>query len=162
MSVNPCGPTNNINTGCGDDFVHISKAEGLAGLLGLYKVEINGQTQYMTKQQLENTQFNLGAGNDTLLVDANVKADIHANGGTGNDVMIGGAGNDHFQGGRGDDVLVGRGGNDHLEGGRGNDWLFGGAGNDHLDGGRGNDFLKGGNGFDTLHGGPGWDYKDWS
>jgi Ca2+-binding RTX toxin-like protein len=162
MSVNPCGPTNTINTGCGNDNVHISKAEGLAGLLGLYKVDINGQTQYMTKQQLENTQFNLGAGNDTLVVDGNVKADIHANGGAGNDVMIGGAGNDHFQGGRGNDVLVGRGGNDHLEGGRGNDVLLGGSGNDHLDGGRGNDFLKGGSGFDILHGGPGWDFKDWS
>src|SRR5512139_2977685 len=71
MSVSSIGPTNTVNTGCGDDTVHISKAEGLAGLLGLYKVEINGQTQYMTKQQLENTQFNLGRGNDKLIVDSN-------------------------------------------------------------------------------------------
>ena len=56
------GPTNTVNTGCGDDNVHISKADGLAGLLGLYEVNINGQKQYMTKQQLENTQFNLGCG----------------------------------------------------------------------------------------------------
>src|SRR3954468_9352835 len=111
MSVNPCGPTNTINTGCGNDNVHISKAEGLAGLLGLYKVDINGHSQYMTKQQLENTQFNLGAGNDTLVVDSNVKADIHANGGKGNDVMIGGAGDDVLKGGDGSDVIAGRGGN---------------------------------------------------
>ena len=100
MSINPCGPTNTVNTGCGNDNVHISKAEGLLGLMGYYKVEINGQTQYMNEKQLENTQFNLGGGNDTLVVDSNVKADIHANGGTGNDVMVGGAGNDDLHGGR--------------------------------------------------------------
>lgn len=162
MSVNPCGPTNTINTGCGNDNVHISKADGLLGLLGYNKVDINGHVQYMTNEQLSHTQFNLGAGNDTLVVDSNVTANIHANGGSGSDVMIGGSGNDHFQGGSGDDLLAGRGGNDHLEGGRGDDILLGGNGHDHLDGGRGSDFLKGGNGFDILHGGPGWDFKDWS
>jgi Ca2+-binding RTX toxin-like protein len=189
MFIPPTGPTNNVNTGCGNDNVHISKAEGLGGLLGLYKVDINGQTQYMTKQQLENTNFNLGAGNDTLVVDGNVNANIHANGGSGNDVMIGGngndvlkggsgndfiagrGGNDHIEGNRGNDVLLGGNGNDHVEGGRGNDyvsggngndWLQGGRGNDHLDGGRGNDFLQGGPGWDILHGGPGFDFKQYS
>ena len=170
MSISPCGPTNTVNTGCGNDNVHISKADGLAGLLGLYKVDVNGQTQFMTKQQLENTQFNLGAGNDTLVVDSNVTADIHANGGNGNDVMIGGKGDDVLKGGSGSDVIAARGGNDDIDGGRGRDYLFGGSGhdwlqgqrgNDHIDGGSGNDFLQGGQGFDTLHGGPGWDWKQY-
>jgi Ca2+-binding RTX toxin-like protein len=184
-----CGPTNTVNTGCGDDFVHVSKADGLLGCMGYYKVEINGQTQYMTKQQLENTQFNLGKGNDVIVVDQNVNADIHANGGEGHDVMIGGGGDDHFQGGKGNDYIDGRGGNDTIDGGRGHDtlyggkgndtirggkgndyinggdghdWLEGNQGNDHIDGGRGWDVLLGGPGFDTLHGGPGLDYRRWS
>lgn len=159
---------NNLYTGAGNDTVHISKANGLAGLLGLYEVNVNGQTQYMTKAQLEATNFNLGSGNDTLIVDSNVTADIHANGGTGNDVMIGGQGDDHLQGGAGNDAIAGRGGNDHVQGGQGHDALYGGSGNDwlegnrghdHVDGGTGHDVLLGGPGFDQLHGGPGIDWK---
>src|SRR5512138_373710 len=90
---------NNLYTGAGDDNVHISKATGLAGLLGLYEVNINGQKQYMTEQQLKNTNFNLGSGNDTLIVDSDVKVGIHANGGSGDDLMVGGSGNDVFDGG---------------------------------------------------------------
>jgi len=148
---------NNLYTGAGNDNVHISKAGGLAGLLGLYEVNVNGQTQYMTKQQLENTNFNLGSGNDTLIVDSNVTADIHANGGSGNDVMIGGAGDDDLHGGNGSDVIAGRGGNDHVDGGNGRDYLFGGAGHDHVDGGRGRDYADGGPGHDIVHGGQGND-----
>lgn len=132
---------NTLYTGGGDDVVHISKADGLAGLLGLYEVNVNGQSQYMTRQQLESTHFNLGAGNDILIVDENVTANIHADGGAGNDVLIGGSGNDHLKGGSGNDALFGRGGNDRLEGNRGNDLLVGGRG------------------WDSLVGGPGFDWK---
>ena len=59
--INPNPPMNNVNTGCGNDNVHISKADGLLGLLGYNKVDINGQVQYMTNEQLSHTQFNLGA-----------------------------------------------------------------------------------------------------
>jgi Ca2+-binding RTX toxin-like protein len=58
----------------------------------------------MTNEQLSHTQFNLGAGNDTLVVDKNVTADIHANGGAGNDAMVGGGGNNYFDGGSGKDL----------------------------------------------------------
>jgi len=43
-----------------------------------------------------------------------------ANGGDGNDVLIGGAGNDVLNGGAGDDVLIGGPGNDILDGQSGN------------------------------------------
>ena len=158
MSINPCGPTNTVNTGCGNDTVHISKADGLAGLLGLYEVNINGQKQYMTEAQLKNTQFNLGGGNDTLWVDSDVKVGIHANGGSGNDVMVGGSGNDDLHGGSGNDAIFGRGGNDHVDGGAGRDLLSGGNGRDHIDGGTGNDRIYGGNGNDVVHAGSGNDY----
>jgi hypothetical protein len=93
--IPPAGPTNTVNGTSGNDTVHIAKASGLAGLMGLYEVTVNGQTQLMTKAQLENTDFQLGAGNDTLVVDANVTADITAHGGCGDDVMVGGQGDDH-------------------------------------------------------------------
>ena len=164
-NVNSCGcggssaalANNTVYGTAGDDNVHISKADGLAGALGLYEVNVNGNVQYMTKPQLENTTFQLGAGNDTLVVDSNVKADITANGGSGNDVMIGGSGDDRLSGGSGNDVIAGRGGNDRIDGDTGNDRLYGGAGNDCIDGGRGNDTVNGGRGNDVLHGGPGND-----
>jgi Ca2+-binding RTX toxin-like protein len=173
-TINPCGcngptPGNTVNGTCGDDNVHISKAPGLLGALGLYEVNVNGHTQLMTKQELENTQFNLGGGNDTLVVDSNVTADIHADGGSGNDVMIGGGGDDQLKGGSGCDFIAGRGGNDCIDGGRGNDVLLGGKGNDVLRGGKGDDYLGGGDGNDVLlggkgrdhlDGGKGWDYLD--
>ena len=147
-TINPAaGTTNTVYGTSGDDNVHISKAPGLLGALGLYEVNVNGNISFMTKNQLEHTDFKLGAGNDTLVVDSNVTANIHAEGGSGNDVMIGGSGNDVFDGGRGDDFIDGRGGNDQIAGGRGDDVLVGGNGNDVLIGGQGWDKLFGGPGF---------------
>ena len=148
--MSPITIGNNVYTGPGNDNVHISKATGLAGLFGMYDVNINGQHQLMTKQQLESTNFHLGAGNDTLVVDSNVTASVHADGGSGNDTLIGGSGNDHLSGGSGNDAIFGRGGNDVIDGGKGNDWLSGG---------NGNDVLIGGPGWDHQFGGPGFDFK---
>ncbi len=169
-TVNPCCPGLGANPlfggclgggvvkgTCGDDVVHIAKADGLAGALGLYQVTLNGQTQYMNKQQLESTTFKLGAGNDLLLVDPDVQANIKADGGAGNDVLIGGAGNDTLKGGRGNDLIFGGAGNDTLKGGRGDDMIFGGCGNDKIKGGRGDDCLFGGAGNDKIKGGRGND-----
>ena len=155
--INPTTPTNTVNTGCGDDNVHISKADGLLGLLGYNKVDINGQVSYMTNEQLSHTQFNLGAGNDTLVVDKNVTADVHANGGSGDDVMVGGGGRSYFNGGSGEDLLVGRAGVNHMDGGRGDDTFLNLGGVNVDNGGRGDDtFLNlGGVNFDK--GGRGWD-----
>ena len=47
-----------------------------------------------------------------------------ANGGDGDDVLIGSAGNDILTGGAGDDVLIGGGGQDILDGGPGNNTVF--------------------------------------
>jgi Ca2+-binding RTX toxin-like protein len=62
------------------------------------------------------------AGDDVVSASA-LSADaiqLTANGGDGNDVLIGGAGNDTLTGGNGDDVLIGGAGNDVLDGGPGN------------------------------------------
>jgi serralysin len=68
----------------------------------------------------------------------------NANGGSGNDSIIGNIANN---------VLNGNGGNDTLNGGDGNDTIYGGAGNDTLLGSSGNDTINGGAGADSLDGG---------
>jgi Ca2+-binding RTX toxin-like protein len=95
-----------------------------------------------------------GSGNDVLWGNAGNDSII---GGTGDDKQWGGAGNDVLAGGEGNDSLLGGVGNDKLDGGAGNDTLLGGAGNDTLDGGAGNDTLIGGSGTDTLVGSDGSD-----
>ena len=49
---------------------------------------------------------------------------LTANGGDGNDVLIGDLGDDTLLGGAGDDVLIGGPGQDVLDGGTGNNILF--------------------------------------
>ena len=149
------GLSNTVHGTSGDDNVQISRASGLAGALGFYDVNINGQHQLMTKEQLQNTTFDLGAGDDRLTVAANVDVDITARGGAGDDVLIGGTGDDNFDGGSGDDFLSGRDGRDYLKGGSGKDTLLGGNHRDVLVGGSGDDYLDGGKGIDKNNGGSG-------
>ncbi|MGY8667411.1 calcium-binding protein [Bradyrhizobium sp. UFLA05-109] len=80
-------------------------------------------------------------------------------GGTGNDTLIGGSGNDQLFGGADNDTLIGKGGNDLLFGGAGNDTLTGGTGNDQMFGGAGNDRMiwNPGDGTDLMEGGAGND-----
>jgi Ca2+-binding RTX toxin-like protein len=139
-----------IKGSAGNDAVMIDKASGLAGMLGLYEVNVNGQMQYMTKAELEKTQFNLGGGDDVMVVSEDVKANIKVNGGEGNDVLVTGGGNDRVQGGAGSDIIYTAGGHDTVHGNHGNDWIHGGDGNDTVDGGRGKDQLDGGTGKNKV------------
>jgi uncharacterized protein (TIGR03118 family) len=79
--------------------------------------------------------FNGFAGNDVLVVDPRVTATVIADGGAGNDVLIGGGGNNILLGGPGNDVLVGGPGRDILIGGDGRDVLIGRGNDDILIGG---------------------------
>lgn len=82
-----------------------------------------------------------GSGMDTI--DASAKGtavSLLAQGGSGDDILIGSAGVD---------LIFGEGGNDSLSGNAGNDNLNGGDGDDLLDGGDGIDILDGGDGTDT-------------
>jgi Ca2+-binding RTX toxin-like protein len=62
-----------------------------------------------------------GLGGDDVVSASGLGNSIHltANGGDGDDVLIGSAGNDILTGGSGDDVLIGGGGQDVLDGGTG-------------------------------------------
>jgi len=84
---------------------------------------------------------NAGDGNDSVDL-SRLYLNATANGGYGDDTLIGTAG---------DDVLNGEGGNDVLDGGLGNDNLLGGDGNDTLTGGAGVDVFHGEAGTDTLN-----------
>jgi hypothetical protein len=97
---------------------------------------------------------------------------------SGNDVIIGTAGDDNIDGGSGNDVICGRGGSDEIDGGSGADALIGDVGdidvdgvtvlldpaiygpagvpgNDEVDGGSGADRLWGDGADDALSGGSG-------
>lgn len=76
----------------------------------------------------------------------------NANGGSGDDVLIGNNGDNILKGNNGKDVIAGYRGNDRLYGGDGNDWLDGFHDNDTLYGGEGSDTLRGGTGNDQLFG----------
>ena len=92
-------------------------------------------------------------------------------GAAGDNVLMGGAGDDNLVDWGGTNVLDGGDGDDTIQGGYGNDTLLGGAGADRLqdwggtnvlDGGLGYDTLQGGYGNDTLLGGAGDDtLGDW-
>lgn len=81
-----------------------------------------------------------GSGNDTLY------------GRSGFDWLDGGAGSDTIYGGSEDDTLLGRAGADVLHGETGDDYLAGGDDNDKLYGGTGNDRLIAMGGYDELFG----------
>jgi len=124
--------------------------------------------------------FNAGAGDDVLLIDASdLQANIHAGSGTDLAMIVGDAGVtlnlgqaevEVAQGGRGDDILIGGGrssvfirggdGDDIVIGGAANDALSGEDGNDLIDGGMSNDLIRGQRGRDTLYGGAGDDILD--
>jgi uncharacterized protein YkwD len=71
-------------------------------------------------------------------------------GGAGNDLIVGGAGNEQLHGGGGNDIIYGGAGHDLLDGGPGNDILVAGSGNTVLDGGTGRNLLIGGPGTNTF------------
>lgn len=74
------------------------------------------------------------------------RTDISADG--GNDVILGGAGDDYIYGGAGNDRIDGGAGEDHIYGERGHDIMLGGSDNDYIYGGSGHDIIFG----DKLNG----------
>ena len=85
-----------------------------------------------------------GAGGNDKLQDFS-PAPRTLDGGEGNDVMFGSAGDDTMRGGNGNDEVDGEGGNDNVSGGDGDDKLYG----DHFKA-PGSDVVDGGPGFDRV------------
>ena len=129
----PSGPMNVIKGTLEDDVLIITRAQGADGLRGLYEVNFNGRKRLLTEEQLNSIRFELRDGNDQLYVAPDVTANIEANGGEGQDVLVGGAGEDRFSGGAGKDVVIGNGGNDVIWGGFDKDVDVLVAGSDQFD-----------------------------
>ncbi|EKV03054.1 hemolysin-type calcium-binding repeat protein [Leptolyngbya sp. PCC 7375] len=127
--------------GAGDEF-DLSQVDGQAifnrlnlGLFtltneGIEQFEINGQggddsltIGDLTGSAVQSVLFSGGAGNDFLNASGTLTP-VTADGGDGDDILIGGAGDDILIGGNGADLLIGGAGNDILIGGNGAD-LFG-------------------------------------
>jgi len=89
----------------------------------------------------ESVVFAFSDGDDTLDVPWDFPIVVSADGGAGNDMLVGGARDDELSGGPGDDLLYGRHGEDALVGGSGDDFLAGNEGADAFDGGEGDDDL---------------------
>jgi Ca2+-binding RTX toxin-like protein len=91
-----------------------------------------------------------GSGDDRIFTgDGNDRVDA----GSGDDVVSTGAGDDYVDGQDGDDRIVSGDGADVVYGGRGDDTLWAGDGNDHVEGGSGADTLHAGDGDDLVSGG---------
>jgi Ca2+-binding RTX toxin-like protein len=94
----------------------------------------------------EQAEINGGGGDDTLTVNDLSATDMQTvifNGGDGNDILDASHANVPIiaDGGAGDDLLIGSTQDDQLFGGDGNDTLIGNGGNDVLIGGAGDDLL---------------------
>ena len=63
-------------------------------------------------------------GDDAIVASGLTGIQLTANGGDGDDVLIGSAGNDTLNGGAGDDILIGGPGLDILDGGTGNNVII--------------------------------------
>ena len=99
-----------------------------------------------------------GAGIDTVVYNgsADFQYDLdmggfeHAEMGSGNDQIWGGASDNHVHGGAGDDTIQGLGGNDIIEGGAGADSLMGGEGDDRIIVDEFDAWIAGDGGIDTV------------
>ena len=118
------------------------------------------ENQTVPLDQVERIRFLGRSGNDSFTNFTDV--DSAAFGHNGDDVLIGGNGNNWIQGGQGDDHIVGgdrndnlrgRAGDDTIEAGRRHDRVFGGGGDDFIVGEAGRDFIQGNDGDDSIFGG---------
>ncbi len=83
----------------------------------------------------------MGDARDVVVIAEDVTTGATIYGGDGDDLLVGGAGNDH---------LYGEDGFNHLIGGAGNDVLVGGDDDDTIEGGIGADIIDGGDGIDQA------------
>ncbi|MCG8359593.1 MAG: hypothetical protein MI920_28850, partial [Kiloniellales bacterium] len=150
------------------DFASLQAAIDSADVLSDDTVSVTegGQTVSLSVKKGDDSANSIdGTAGDDLLIGGAGNDELHGlggndelYGGAGGDTLYGLGGNDELYGGAGGDTLYGGGGNDTLNGDDGDDFMSGSVGDDELNGGSGNDELYGGSGSDTLNGGAG---NDW-
>jgi Ca2+-binding RTX toxin-like protein len=112
-----------INGTAGNDVITVTESGGVVTVKGL------ASTVTITGFDATDHLVINGLGGDDIITASGLATGMQltANGGDGNDVLIGSAGNDTLLGGAGDDVLIGNGGQDVLDGGTGNNVIIAGG-----------------------------------
>ncbi len=112
-----------INGTAGNDVIMVTENNGVITITGLS--EVVNITDAGTGDKLVIN----GLGGDDVIQASGLRGGITlvANGGDGNDVLIGSPGNDELHGGNGDDILIGGGGQDILDGGPGDNVVLNGG-----------------------------------
>lgn len=167
-----------VETGDGADQVHVRTWAG-----DKLQFTINGKSYLLDATQKEGPEQGLwiktNGGNDSVIIDDDVKIRVDVDGGDGDDCMQAGGGrtrlygehgNDflrlgsglgYAEGNDGDDTMIGGTGNAVMYGNKGRDRMYGGLGSatkqSHLDGGDDEDQMYSGNGHTVMHGGNGDD-----
>ena len=143
----------------GNDLIRI--AQGTDGLL---TITVNRSATVVAAADVPRLIVDGLEGNDRIIADPGVTAPLTILDGPGNDVIVGGAGdnyidaiegNSYIYGGGGDNVIYAGPGNSTIIGGPGDNYICAGPGNDSLFGGIGNNVLIAGQGHDVLNGGGG-------
>ncbi|MBQ7502706.1 hypothetical protein IJT93_08345 [bacterium] len=143
------------------------------------KVTVDGQSKTFSLTEAKKLIIDGGYGNDRIVCDSSVTANLHIVGGKGNDKIVMGKGNDTVIDNYGANDISGNAGNDtiianqkdylwysktntgnKLDGGAGNDYIEGGKGHDTINGGSGDDVIYGMDGNDKITGSIGSDYID--
>jgi Ca2+-binding RTX toxin-like protein len=108
-----------INATNGDDAIVITNNNGVVTITGLAEAVTISNFDASDRIVIN------GLGGDDVIEASGLSGmQLTANGGDGDDVLIGSAGNDTLTGGNGDDVLIGGPGQDILDGGTGNNILI--------------------------------------
>jgi Ca2+-binding RTX toxin-like protein len=111
-----------INATNGNDAIAVTNNNGV--------VTVSGLPEAVTISNFEANDrivINGLGGDDAITASGLTGMLFTANGGDGNDVLVGSVGNDVLSGGNGDDVLIGGGGLDQLDGGPGNNTVIASA-----------------------------------
>ena len=148
-----------FNAGAGDDVLLIDSEDSTTNIhagAGNDVVQVIGDIGAVLNLAQAEVEMAQGGRGDDILIGGG-RSTVFIKGGAGDDIIIGGAANDVLSGEDGDDLIDGGASNDLIRGHRGQDQLLGGAGDDILDGGEDTDRLTGGAGNDVLIGGAGDD-----
>jgi Ca2+-binding RTX toxin-like protein len=112
-----------INATNGDDAITVTNNNGV--------ITVSGLPEAVTISNFEAANDRIvinGLGGDDVITASGLTGILFtANGGDGDDVLVGSPGNDILTGGNGDDVLIGNGGQDVLDGGPGNNTVIASA-----------------------------------
>jgi Ca2+-binding RTX toxin-like protein len=111
-----------LNATDASDVITVTNNNGVVTVTGL------GETVTIKNFEAQDRLVINGLGGDDVITASGLSGMLlTANGGDGDDVLIGSPGNDTLLGGAGDDILIGGGGQDVLDGGPGNNVVLNAA-----------------------------------